>query len=124
MEVDAILKLTIEFWDDKKVSIAQIVSDDDTTMRSNRKHLLKDKNWNKLMRKEPPTERGHKKECHGCLPIRVPEPSFLFDPTRHKKNVGKYFYALAALSKTKSPVTTKLASKMKCAYGCCMKITC
>ena len=40
MEVDVILELCIEYWDKKGVCIAYIVSDDDTTMRSNLKHSL------------------------------------------------------------------------------------
>ena len=88
-------------------------------MRSHLKHSIKDKIQNKLMRKEdwPCAEREYKKECHSHLPICIAKPSFLADPTHCKKTVGKHFYALAALSKTKSLVTTKLASKMKCAYG-------
>ena len=60
MEVDVILELCIEYWDKKGVCIAYIVSDNDTTMRSNLKHPLQEKIDEGYMRPEdwPSTSSG------------------------------------------------------------------
>jgi len=64
MEVDVILELCVEHWDKKGVSIAYIVSDDDTTMRSNLKHSLQEKIDAGMMSVEdwPRTSSGRKKK--------------------------------------------------------------
>ena len=43
MEVEAILQLTIEFWDEKNASIGTIAVDDDTTMKAHLRHNLDEK---------------------------------------------------------------------------------
>ena len=119
MEVDVILELCVEYFDKKGVSIAYIVSDDDTTMRSNLKHSLREKIDAGYMYLEdwPRTNSGRKKNCHGRLPLRVPEPLFLADPSHRKKTLGKNLYALASLPSSKSLVTKELAQKLMISYG-------
>ena len=42
MEGEAILQLTIEFWDEKNTSIGTIVADNDTTMKLRLTHFWKE----------------------------------------------------------------------------------
>ena len=43
MEVQSILEMTIELWDDHNVCLAVICSDDDSTMKARIKHSFKEK---------------------------------------------------------------------------------
>ena len=82
MEVDALLDLTIKFWE-KNVAHTWIICDDDITICSNLKHPRKEKVRKKLMRKQdwPRTKSGYNKECKGHLHLHVAEPTFLAFPT-------------------------------------------
>ena len=91
MEVDAIYNLIVNLWDHKQVGICCIVSDDDTTMHVHLKHSWRDKIMAKKMREDewPRMAKGRKKDNNGRLPLRIPEPEFLADPSHRKKSFGK-----------------------------------
>ena len=119
MEVDAIYDLIVNLWDKKRVGICCIVSDDDTTMRAHLKHSWSEKIKEKKMSKDewPRTAKGRKKDDNGRLPLRIPEPTFLADPSHRKKSFGKHLFALATLPKRKSLVDKALAQKLQRGYA-------
>ena len=65
----------------------------------------------------PRTAKGRKKEDNGRLPLHIPEPEFLADPSHRKKSFGKHLFALATLPKTKSLVDKALAQKLQHGYA-------
>ena len=119
MEVDAIYDLIVNLWDNKRVGICCIVSDDDTTMRAYLKHSWREKIMTKKMSKDkwPRMSKGRKKEDNGRLPLRIPEPEFLADPSHRKKSFGRHVYALATLPNTRSLVNKAIAQKLQQAYA-------
>jgi len=93
MEVDVILELCVEYFDKKGVSIAYIVSDDDTTMRSNLKHSLREKIDAGYMYLEdwPRTNSGRKKIATVDSQYVFPNLYFLQIRRIEKKNTWKKF---------------------------------
>ena len=75
----------------KKAAIGEIVTDDDTTMRSNIKH------------------KGDKAK----LPIDVPEPTFLADPTHRIKVMVRKIFGKAVKSKDPQKIKTIDALRLK-----------
>ena len=104
MEVGAVLSLYegIYYKSEKKTTLRNIVSDDDSTMRALLKH-----------------EFNHPR---GKFNVEIPEPSWLADPSRRTKVVTKPIFALAAAPKSKSSCTKVDVIQMKIYYGYMMKI--
>ena len=111
MESRGIYNLFIEFWDTKKVWIKTIVSDDDSSMRSQMRHSYKDLIDNQLMTVSewPRNACGQKKPDNGKLPIHMKPPNFVADPNHCIKVFGKQMYNLARTSNKISPVNKPLA---------------
>ena len=80
------------------VHVSQIVSDDDSTMRSLIKH-----------------ETNHEK---GKLPILVPQPNFLADPSHRIKVMSKPFFKMVCKTKDPSKCKTIDALRIKKYLGC------
>ena len=123
METEAIFQMVTEASHDLNYTVGTIISDDDSTMKSNLKWSYQemiDKNKMKL-EDWPKTKKGHKKKDHGRLPLDVKPPSFLADFNHRVKTVGKRFYELASAPKKTSMVNTALARRMKLNWGTMMK---
>lgn len=119
MEVDSILEMLTDAWDNRSFGISTIVADDDTTMIANLKHSYKEEVSSGMMKPEdwPRTAGGNKKADNGRLPIRVPSPQHKADPSHRKKVIGKRLYALAMLPNSVAPVDKIDAEKIKCCWG-------
>ena len=87
-----------------------VVTDDDTSMEANCRHLwrakidsddfdMEEKDW-------PLTKLGSKKKDNGKLPLYIPAPTFVVDPTHHIKVMTKaLFKMMKKLSKKKTNCT-------------------
>ena len=95
METDAVLYLykTLYNGNDKKVVLKAIVVDDDSSMRA-------------LLRHPDNNPKGK-------LPLEMPEPEQLADPSRRTKVVAKPFYLLALLPKSQITCTNFDAMQLK-----------
>ena len=124
MEVRGIVEIFIEFWNEKRVGIETIISDDDSTMRSQLKNKyadliaagkLTDEQWPRYKGRNGTP--GAKKPCKGMLPIHMKPPSFLADPNHRVKVFGKHVYMLARASKKESDIDSSIAQRMKEYWG-------
>ena len=115
METEAIFRMVTEATRDRGYTVATIISDDDSTMKSNLKWSYKEMIVsNRMLAKDwPKTESGNKKADNGRLPLDVQEPKFLADFNHRVKTVGKRFYELSSSLKKISLVNTSLAQRMK-----------
>ena len=98
MEATAALDLIVELHRETNVGIEAIVSDDDSTMRAHLHHI--------------DTYKG------GKLPLSVPQPIFLCDPSHRIKVMVKEIFALALSSKAKSDCEKIDALRLKKYLGC------
>ena len=99
-----------------------IVSDDDSTMKSNLKQSFAEKVEKGIMKiDEWPRTKKKLKSDNGRLPLDIPEPRFLADFNHCVKTVGKSVYALALLPKKESDVSKELAAQMKTCRGMMLK---
>ena len=123
MECEAIYLMVKDSFYNQQFTCSVIVSDDDSTMRSNLKHSWEEKikKGKMTMDEWPKTERNHPKKDNGRLPIDIPEPSFLADFNHRVKTVGKSVYALATLPKRDSNVTKPIAERIKTYWGTMLK---
>ena len=123
MEVQAILELTIQMWQEKNCCIGTIVSDDDTTMSLQLQHSYKEKVATGKMTNEqwPKTNNGNKKADNGRLPLHIPPPTFLADPNHRNKGVGKQLYAMANAARKISTIDKQLAMRLKDDWGLFIK---
>ena len=96
MEASAALELIV-ILHAQGISVEFIVSDNNSTMRAHLRHIGNDK---------------------GKLPIHVPEPTFLCDPSHRVKVMVKDIFGLALSSKTKSECEKIDALRLKKYYGC------
>ena len=96
MEASAALQLILDLHS-KGVGVEFIVSDDDSTMRAHLTHVGADK---------------------GKLPLHVPEPKFLCDPSHRIKVMVKDNFGLALMSKKKSECEKIDALRLKKYLGC------
>ena len=87
MEVDATLQFykTLFNDNDKTVILKAIVADDDSCMRVLLRH----------------PDNNHK----GKLPLEIPEPEWLADPSNRTNIVAKSFYLLVSLPRSQSTCT-------------------
>ncbi len=101
MECEAIFQIVKESFYDHGYTCKIIVSDDDSTMKSNLKHSFAEKVEKGVMKIDewPRTKRNKLKSDNGRLPLDIPEPRFLADFNHRVKTVGKSVYALASLPK-------------------------
>lgn len=77
--------------------VAEIVSDDDdSTMRAKVRHSYKARIAAGRMSKAewPKTKKGKDVKDNRELPLNIPEPTFLADPTHRIKVIGKHLFAL------------------------------
>ena len=95
MEATAALKLILSLHS-HAISVEFLVSDDDSTMRAHLRHIGMDK---------------------GKLPLDVPAPTFLCDPSHRIKVMVKDIFGLALMSKTKSECEKIDALRIKKYYG-------
>ena len=123
METEAIFQMVKEGFYQHGYSISTIISDDDSTMKANLKHSLKEKVEEGLMREEdwPRTKNNVKKKDNGRLPLDIEEPKFLADFNHCVKTVGKRFYELTSAPQRTSQVDSSLARRMKLNSGTMMK---
>ena len=123
METEAIYQMVLEATRDQGFTVATIISDDDSTMKSNLKWSYKELvNANKMKIEDwPKTKKGNKKQDNGRLPLDCQEPKFLADFNHRVKTVGKRFYELASAPKKTSLVDTSLARRMKLNWATMMK---
>ena len=123
MEVEGIFRIIQESFYDHRYQLAVIVSDDDSTMKSNLKHSFQQKIDNGLMSigDWPTTEKGNKKSDNGRLPLSINEPKFLADFNHRVKVIGKCVYALASMAKRDSEVTKVMAERVKTNWGLMLK---
>ena len=119
MESRGIHYLFVDFWENKKVWIKTIVSDDDSSMRSQMRHSYRELINNQMMTESewPKTVKGIKKPDKGKLPIHMKPPNFVADPNHRVKVFGKHIYDLAKSSKKISEVDKPLAQRMKEYWG-------
>ena len=120
MEAHAALLLVKEEWKHGSY-IKQIVCDDDTSVRSNVKH-----SWRELIRegkmdqKEwPKTQKNYRKTDYGQLPLHIPEPIFLADPTHCIKVFAKHLFKLVKAQGSQYGKIEVL--RMKRYMGCWLK---
>ena len=123
METEAIFRMVKEGYYNQGYSIGTIISDDDSTMKANLKHSLKEKIQAGLMRQEdwPRTRNNTKRKDNGRLPLDIEEPTFLADFNHRVKTVGKRFYELASAPQKSSKVDSSLARRLKSNWGTMMK---
>ena len=103
MESDAALHLykRLLIGTNKKVALKAIVADGDSSMRA-------------LLRHPDNNPKGK-------LPLEMPEPEWLTDPSHRTKAVAKPLYALASLPKTQSTFTNVDAMRLKRYFGYMIK---
>ena len=123
METEAIWLMVQESYYNHGFTCSVIVTDDNSTMKSNLKHSWKEKVEKGIMKQSewPRTKRNVAKKDTGRLPLDVPEPSFLADFNHRVKTVGKTVYGLAALSKRESEVSKEIAARIKAYWGTMLK---
>ena len=104
MEADAALQLIKKIFREYagRIYVKVIVSDDDSTMKAILKH-------------EGPTSKK------GKLPLEIPEPTWLADPSHRVKVVASKIYALAALPQSQSTCLKVDAVKFKMNFGYMLK---
>ena len=83
METEAIFQMVKEGFYQHGYSISTIISDDDSTMKANLKHSLKEKVEEGLMREEdwPRTKNNVKKKTMGDYHWTLKSPSFWLTST-------------------------------------------
>ena len=123
MECEAIYRMVIEAYDKLHYTIGTIISDDDSTMKSNLKHSFDEKIKKGLMSKSDwsKTIKGHKKADHGRLPLHILEPQFLADFNHRVKVVGKTIYHFAKMAKKHSNISKGTAERVKTNWGSMLK---
>jgi hypothetical protein len=105
MESDALLEMVTGLWRNSVVQSRHVVTDDDSTMRANCRWSNDDymavnelsdcvigqtvPDPNKPSDKSRPIKRKG-----GCLPVDVPEPKFLADPSHRKKTLKNHLYKM------------------------------
>ena len=115
MESRGIYDLFVDLWENKKVQIGKVVSDDDCSMRAQMRHSYADLIAAGLMKKEdhPKTAKGHKKADNGKLHVKMKPPTFVADPNHRVKVFGKHVYGLENLAQGKSMVDKAMAQRLK-----------
>ena len=100
-----------------------IVSDDNSTMKSNLKHSWKEMIEAGTMKQseQPKSENNFPKKDNDHLPLDMPEPMFLSDFNRRVKTIGKAVYGLAVIPKKDSTVTKDVAARIKNYWGTMLK---
>lgn len=120
MEVEGILELLTDAWDNRCFHISHVVADDDTTMISNLRHSMKDLIEAGQMEKKdwPLTPSGKKISDNGHLPLRItPPPVHVADPTHRIKVIGNRLYTQARLPRSISQIEKIDAEKIKSSWG-------
>lgn len=97
MEPGAILDMVINAPKNGYI-IGAIVSDDDSTMKAQLKHKKNPQN---------PKDKGK-------LPLWIPEPTFLADPSHRVKSVAKHFYSIRTKPLSRARI---IARRMKKNWG-------
>ena len=105
MEADAALQAYQFLHDASKgtMTLGHIIADDDSSMRSYLRHR----------------SLFHPK---GALPLELPEPRWLADPTHRTKVVAKPFFSLAATGKSNTDCTPVDAARIKRWWGHMIKM--
>ena len=119
MEVQGILDLVIDAWDNKHLHISGIVTYDDTTMTAQLKHSYEAKIKCQQMKKSqwPRYPSGSKKADNGRLPIHITPPVNMADPSHRKKVVTKHLYKLSSANKSESCVQKCDSERLRTGYG-------
>lgn len=96
MEPQAALQLLEDCWK-KGYKIKNIVCDDDSSVKSILHHSYQEMIDNNIIEKKnwPKTPGGYKKADNGKLPLYIPIPNFLADPTHRIKVCSKHFFTLS-----------------------------
>ena len=108
MEAHAALELTKEAKIRRGFIVGCIVADDDSSMKALVRHSYTERQandpnykWPRLRPKKPGT-LGSKLRDTGKLPLEVPEPTWLADPTHRTKVVASRFFGLKSKGKKES----------------------
>eukprot|EP00957_Ditylum_brightwellii_P113382 8645626-Ditylum_brightwellii.AAC.1 len=75
-------------YEEQHVVMEKIVADNNSTMKANVRHSYEEKKKNKdlfPLWSWPCTAEGLKKTSTGMLPLHIPEPGWLADPTHRTK---------------------------------------
>mmetsp|Transcript_37363 Transcript_37363/g.54638 ORF Transcript_37363/g.54638 Transcript_37363/m.54638 type:complete len:456 (-) Transcript_37363:846-2213(-) len=124
MEANAALEVTKRMFADHPIYIEKIVADDDSSMKALVRHSYEEKEKeNHLfpLWSWPCTSEGQKKTSTCMLPLHIPEPKWLADPTHRTKVVGKRFFDLLKKGKKFSTITKADCLRMKKYYGYFLK---
>jgi len=125
MEADAALVLTTKMYEEHGLVINKVVADDDSSMKAvvchsyaakeKRPDLFPGYKW-------PRTSKGNQKNKDGgLLPLHIPEPGWLADPTHRTKVVAKRFFEIQKKGKGYSTITKADCLHMKKYYGYFLK---
>ena len=117
MEADSALVLTKDAWDNRKFCVKNIVADDDSTMRAVLSHSYRALRQADVNFEWPLTESGNKKRDTGRLPLSIPEPNWLADPTHRQKVFASKFFAAANPPSLAKPVQKADAIRLKKYFG-------
>jgi len=109
MEPDAGVEMMIDAVMKNNVIYSTIICDDDSTIRAVSKWSYKESLKLQPSFQWPRTLKGLKKPDKGCLPMTVPEPTFLSDPS-HRVQV----LLRPAFMNSNGPVSLKHPSKADC----------
>eukprot|EP00978_Attheya_sp_CCMP212_P010989 scaffold26814_cov35-Attheya_sp.AAC.2 len=109
MESMACITLYTRMFKETKVHAKTIVSDDDSSMRSQVKWKIQDKIQARMIPEWPTyTDANGKKKkvaCKGKLPLDIPEPSFIAYPNHRKRVFTDHLYKLKKGGKRHTSIT-------------------
>jgi len=109
MEPDAGVEMMIDAVMKNNVIYSTIICDDDSTIRAVSKWSYKELLKLQPSFQWPRTLKGLKKSDKGCLPLTVPEPTFLSDPSHRVRVLLR-----PAFMKSNGPVSLERPSKADC----------
>ena len=102
MEATAALRLVKNQYEKNGLIVEYVVADDDSSMRATLRHSFREKQavdpaW------EWPRILGKRCRDVGKLPLDIPEPKFLADPTHRTKVAHKQIFAVVRGPKNQTP---------------------
>ena len=109
MEPDAGVEMMIDAVMKNNVIYSTIICDDDSTIRAVSKWSYKELLKLQPSFQWPRTLKGLKKSHKGCLPLTVPKPTFLSDPSHRVRVLLR-----PAFMKSNGPVSLERPSKADC----------
>ena len=120
MEPLAAIELLKYIYSNTNSYVRIMVMDDDSSTVANGKHAYKDKIAAGLMMANewPKNEKGTKRKDAGLLPLEIPEPQSLADPTHRAKCVAAKIFGLKKKHGTRGTnITSVDAHRIKLYWG-------